>query len=270
MQFCCRFLKTQNDYSDLGILHFVLENKKEDGIWKSNSCFRMHLILDGAMTLSGANTKQRLCRGDAFLTSPGALYSIEGDEGLRYTYIGFTGMRAGSLTDAVNAYGGVHAFLNLEELLPLWENAILLPNESLHLGAEGALLTTFAKISATRHLKTNEKIKNTTVGLLKRYVEEHFADPALSLDTAARELAYNKNYLSTILKREMKTSFRAYLNLLRVQNACALIDEGFRGIRDIAFLSGFNDPLYFSKVFKKEMGVTPSELIASKISELKE
>ena len=53
------------------------------------------------------------------------------------------------------------------------------------------------------------------------------------------------------------------INTIRVNNACALMNKGFTSVKDIAFLCGFNDPLYFSKVFKTKMKQTPREYISS-------
>ena len=50
---------------------------------------------------------------------------------------------------------------------------------------------------------------------------------------------------------------------LRIQHACMLINEGLSNIKDIATLSGYRDPLYFSKVFKNAMMLSPKEYISS-------
>ena len=49
--------------------------------------------------------------------------------------------------------------------------------------------------------------------------------------------------------------------MIRIENACALIEKEHDCVKEIAFLCGFNDPLYFSKIFKKKMGISPSAQI---------
>ena len=55
--------------------------------------------------------------------------------------------------------------------------------------------------------------------------------------------------------------FNQYVNHLRIAYALCMIKDGCSSVREIAAESGFCDALYFSKVFKKKVGMTPSEKI---------
>ncbi len=79
--------------------------------------------------------------------------------------------------------------------------------------------------------------------------------------TAAEELGYNAKYLSTCFKRKMNIGFSEYVRTLRINNAVFLMDHGVESVKNVAFLSGFQDALYFSKVFKATVGQSPSEYI---------
>jgi two-component system response regulator YesN len=50
-----------------------------------------------------------------------------------------------------------------------------------------------------------------------------------------------------------------YLRTLRINHAVFLIDHGIDSVKNVALLSGFSDPLYFSAVFKKHIGMSPKE-----------
>ena len=52
--------------------------------------------------------------------------------------------------------------------------------------------------------------------------------------------------------------------MIRLKNAIALFDHGLDSIKNVALLSGFSDPLYFSSVFKAEVGRSPKEYIAGR------
>ena len=52
-----------------------------------------------------------------------------------------------------------------------------------------------------------------------------------------------------------------YINTVRINHACALMDKGERGVAEIAARVGFRDALYFSKVFKRNVGISPSAYI---------
>jgi two-component system response regulator YesN len=59
----------------------------------------------------------------------------------------------------------------------------------------------------------------------------------------------------------MNVNFKAYLNKLRIQYACELIDDGHTCVSEISAMCGFSDSLYFSKTFKKHMGYSPTEYV---------
>ncbi len=65
----------------------------------------------------------------------------------------------------------------------------------------------------------------------------------------------------------MGTTFSEYLKTLRLRHAVFLIEQGITSVKNVALLSGYRDPLYFSKVFRQSLGVSPSEFIEQKTGE---
>ena len=57
----------------------------------------------------------------------------------------------------------------------------------------------------------------------------------------------------------MGIGYTEYLRTLRVKYAIMLFEQGIDSAKNVAFLAGFSNPLYFSKVFKQVVGVAPSE-----------
>jgi AraC-like DNA-binding protein len=57
----------------------------------------------------------------------------------------------------------------------------------------------------------------------------------------------------------MGVSYTDYLRSLRLKFAVSLFDRGLDSVKNVALLSGFTDPLYFSTVFKKHIGLSPKE-----------
>lgn len=90
------------------------------------------------------------------------------------------------------------------------------------------------------------------------YAAEHFQEP-IGLNDAAEAASVNSTYLSYLFSQEMGVGFANYLLNLRLENAKNLLEEGNLKMRQIAEDSGFNDYHYFSKVFKKNVGVSPGE-----------
>ena len=57
----------------------------------------------------------------------------------------------------------------------------------------------------------------------------------------------------------MGITYSEYLKNLRIKYAISLFEHGIESVKNVAFLSGFSDPLYFSTVFKSNIGVPPKE-----------
>ena len=90
------------------------------------------------------------------------------------------------------------------------------------------------------------------------YLEDNFTDCRLSLNEVAAAAGYNPKYLSHLFKKQFGMGFSEYLRILRIKHAVNLIENGVTSVKNVALLSGFSDPLYFSKVFSESVGVSPS------------
>ena len=95
--------------------------------------------------------------------------------------------------------------------------------------------------------------------MILEYVDNHYRESSLNLSSVATIFFYTESYLSSMFKKHMGLGFNQYVNQLRISYALRLFGLGYGSVRKIAYESGFSDPLYFSKVFKKNVGVSPSE-----------
>ncbi|MFC5529395.1 response regulator [Cohnella yongneupensis] len=91
------------------------------------------------------------------------------------------------------------------------------------------------------------------------YIQESFADPDMTVEGVAAQLFIDSSYLRKIFKREGGTSVLDYITYVRMQKAKELIGAGYVKLLGIAEQVGYNDPNYFSKCFKKQFGLTPTE-----------
>ena len=71
-------------------------------------------------------------------------------------------------------------------------------------------------------------------------------------------LNVNPNYLSTIFKKELEITLTEFINQQRIHIAVKLLNTTDLQIQDVAWNVGMNDVNYFTKLFKKAVGVTPS------------
>ncbi|MCL2404135.1 MAG: AraC family transcriptional regulator [Defluviitaleaceae bacterium] len=92
-----------------------------------------------------------------------------------------------------------------------------------------------------------------------RYITNNFTEPVCITD-AAKEVHLTPNYLGILFKQEVGTTFRDYLNTIRLNQAEDMLRAGDGSITEIALKCGFKDVFYFSRLFKKYKGATPSSV----------
>ncbi len=102
-----------------------------------------------------------------------------------------------------------------------------------------------------------DKQQARPVRLAVNYVEQHCAEP-LNLSDVADEVGLNPMYFSKLFKKETGTNFTEYVTEVRLRRARELLQKSDLNISEVAFRVGFSDGQYFSKIFKKIVGVTPT------------
>ncbi|MDE6053085.1 MAG: response regulator [Lachnospiraceae bacterium] len=100
--------------------------------------------------------------------------------------------------------------------------------------------------------------KNHLVELAKEYVEEHYYENLMLADVA-QKVGISAGYLSTLFQKQLSKGFIDYLNEVRIEYACTYLQQNYLKTYEIAYKVGFKDEKYFSKVFKKIKGQSPSE-----------
>lgn len=99
----------------------------------------------------------------------------------------------------------------------------------------------------------------SSVAKARAYLSQHFAEPNLMLQDVARAACMSNSRLSTVFAQETGYTFTEYLTALRIGKAKELLRLGGMRSSQVAFAVGYNDPHYFSYLFKKTVGMTPSE-----------
>ncbi|AEV67481.1 PocR ligand-binding domain-containing protein [Acetivibrio clariflavus] len=95
------------------------------------------------------------------------------------------------------------------------------------------------------------------------YIKRNYANP-ITLEEVANHVFLNPSYFSKIFKNEMKCTFVAYVNKVRINASKNLLLNNNIPLSDIIALVGFDDQSYFTKVFKKEVGITPGKFRATR------
>ena len=181
-------------------------------------------------------------------------------------YISYFGIRAAAVMDRLGIDRYHFVYEGFENLREPWEAGISLGAEVIDLISESVLLQTLSQIGSRRSAggKDRQAAGNDRFLQIKKYVDDCFSDPELSLEALSELFSYNKKYISQMFGKYLQVGLTEYVNTLRINHACVLIDQGYTGVGDIARLCGFNDPMYFSKVFRRKMGKSPKAHISDR------
>lgn len=93
----------------------------------------------------------------------------------------------------------------------------------------------------------------------KLYMSQHFCDPNLMLQDVAKAVNMSNSRFSTVFSQQSGKTFTEYLIYLRLNKAKELLRTTDMKSSEIAHETGYNDAHYFSYIFKKNTGMTPSE-----------
>lgn len=91
------------------------------------------------------------------------------------------------------------------------------------------------------------------------YIYEHYSDEELSLNTLAAQVNFSPNHLSSIFKQETGQPFIKFLTDYRMNMAKELLRRSSKKSNEIGIMVGYKDPHYFSYLFKKTQGMTPTQ-----------
>lgn len=98
---------------------------------------------------------------------------------------------------------------------------------------------------------------NSSINTAIRYIDEHFSE-ALSLEDACRLSMMSRTYFCYLFKLITKQTFVEYLTERRIAEAMRLLEHSSLSVLDISQSTGFNDVTHFSRTFKKQTGMSPS------------
>ncbi len=113
--------------------------------------------------------------------------------------------------------------------------------------------------------ENNVAPRNTTPAELMpalSYIEQHFREKLTSAK-AASACSMDAFRFSRAFRAAFGITFKEYVQRVRIKEACRLLEKPNIAITEVAYLSGFNDPSYFSRTFKRYADVSPSEYAAS-------
>lgn len=250
----CKFVIDSAD-EKIKIMQFIYESDTETmkKCWYMENN-RMILIKSGSGNVNISNKEYSFEAGNLIIVFKGEELAVFPEEKCEYMYIDFSGMRAELLFHRFMITDTNRIFHGFDGLIPLWHESLSrASSENVDLASESILLYTFSRLGA------DKSKKDDIVTKVLEITEERFTDSELSIGAIAKELSYNAKYISHLFKVQMGVNYSEYLRNIRIKYAVSLLEYGVDSVKNVAFLSGFTDQLYFSTVFKKVIGVAPKE-----------
>ncbi len=259
MRDICNFIPATESGGNITYYHFVYET----GIKTLKQPF-LHRFYHLILVAKGKGIFKRRGReipvetGTLFVVFPHQPYEIIAEEGFTFLYIDFDGSRVEKLFEQTGITESKCVFQNFGHLYDFWVSSIKrVTRENATTLTESVLLYSLSfigKNGQSTELKDAERFEAAL-----EYVDSNYTDPSLSIKKIAGLYFYNEKYFSALFRKKTGEKFTDYLNRLRVEHSVRLLQTGEGSISVLAESSGFNDPFYFSKVFKRFVGKTPTE-----------
>ncbi len=261
----CKFVSYTNT-EQIITTNFVYEcNLEKEGKTQIKKNNLMYLVISGSGKLYTSLFEKKLSPGMLFFTFAGEAFRIDNTDNLHFMYVTFNGSRSNELFERFKISAANCIFDGYEGLISFWQSSISKANEkNLDLISESVLLYTFSQLYLVR-----ESEEQYLLGDILKHIEENFTNNDFSLTTVSKALGYNSKYISRIFSKNADTTFSQYVKNLRINHAIFLMEQGITSIKNVSYLCGYRDPLYFSNVFKKALGLSPSDYITQELNKLK-
>lgn len=264
-----KYYISKKDNTDLNVYRCGIEECMPNHSWGPGvrDHYIIHLIISGKGCFTANGKTHNLEAGQGFLICPGEIVSYKADSIMpwKYSWVGFHGLKAQQIINRAGLSIDVPTFRYNERDL-LVESLDEMINEARSRRPSDLMLSGLLYQFLARLVKSLDPWKSFTaknsdssiyVSKAVEYIEKTYSGP-LSVSGIAHHLKIDRSYLSTLFSRHLGISPRDFIINYRINKACELLGNPLLSISDVARSVGYDDPLQFSKTFKKEKGVSPS------------
>jgi len=249
--------------------HRIVRDHSDIG--DAGDSYKLLLQLRGESEIEQRNACVTLKAGDWSLYDPRVPYSITSRESLKHMVVHIPRERLHALTvpplhtcePAEPELRGLYSVLS-SFLASLSSQLDSLPDGCGSTISEAALALLASTLQARRGGPAEPNPLPEVLRLrVRQYIESHLADSDLTIERIARELRCSKRYLHRVFEGE-ETTVERYIwqsRLDRCRHALEHEDAAGRSISATAYHWGFNSTAHFSRLFKAQFGLTPTEFV---------
>ena len=232
--------------------------------------FLIHYILKGKGTFHVGDKIYSLHQGQGFLICPDVVtyYGADKKDPWHYIWVGFNGLKAETyLAQAhLNQENPIFDAGNNNYLTQCFRDMIATRHQqrAREIRLLGHLHLFFSHLIDLRKdipcVKNMQNRKEEYIRKAIEYIAKNYSRK-ITINELARYIRLDRSYLCCLFKEFLHQSPQTFLIHYRLNKACKLMEDTALSIGDIARSIGYEDPLLFSKIFKKYKQVTPSEYI---------
>ncbi|ADL52280.1 AraC family transcriptional regulator [Clostridium cellulovorans] len=270
MWHCQYIIDTSAEASNLDLMLYYCgkETCIPNHTWMPNlkERFLIHYIFSGKGSFEINGYTYNLESGQGFLISPGdiATYKADDKDPWTYAWVEFNGRLSEKFLHQIGLSSKTPVFsCKKKDLLEASFQYIFdackksRNNNLLILSSLYHFLAMIHEASAPEQTEKNtEKLKDYYIHQAMIFIEKNYYRN-LCISEMAKYLSLNRNYMSTLFKESVGITPQAYLINYRMDKAKELMKNSSLTIGEISSLVGYNDPLMFSRMFKKLFGIPP-------------
>lgn len=255
-------------HTDLNLYRCGIEDCKSGHSWGPaiRDHYIIHYILGGKGSFTVGETTYKLGKNDGFLICPGTVVYYEADvaEPWSYGWVGFNGFKAPVYLkqagldnqNPIFRYDKDH-FLR-ECLVRMISTKQLVRGREIRLiGLLYEFLSQLVEMT-DNYLLEKDNRKEEYVRKALEYIRMNYSRK-IAISEIANYIGLDRSYLYSLFQEYLNTSPQDYLIRFRMDKACELLQATSLSVGSIAYSVGYEDPLLFSKVFKKARGLPPRE-----------
>lgn len=226
--------------------------------------YLIHYVVSGKGTLRCNQQEYAVTPGMLFIIFPSQVASYQADEQepWQYNWVGFHGTDARRLVKltGLSKEQPVWRCDNPEETCRLLRAIADVSDNTASADAEmvGHLYLFLAHLIKSHRQRSAGDPHQTYVSNALRYIQYNYASD-IGVADIARYVGISRSQLYRAFLQDFGVSPHNYLQTYRINEACSLLRDPTYSVAEVAGSVGFNDPLYFSRVFKSIKNVTPSD-----------
>ncbi|MGY5240456.1 AraC family transcriptional regulator [Clostridium tertium] len=229
--------------------------------------YLLHYVIDGKGYYYVDNKKYTVNKNQGFLINPNVVtfYQADEDDPWTYLWIGIDGNRVELYLRSVGLDKNNLIFncTSNDELkdyvMEMLKHHKITPYDSFKI--EGLLYLFFSNLAKdNKNISLNNKDEsyNTYINKAIEFIQNNYLSP-IKVTDIADYVCLNRSYLTSIFQKHLNMSPQKFLMEFRIAKAAEFLYNTNLPISSIAYSCGYNDPLAFSKAFKKAKGVSPKE-----------